>query len=168
MSHVWRRDVGSLAGESQNRMKRRDAEERRGTPRNAEENVSLHATSARLCALGASAFFRLHKTRGQRRRCYYRRSQPSARTWTAVAERSDDTAIGRTKRFPINENTPAHKSGVALRFPPQSMTRLFTPNLHQPAAGSLAPKGAGKPERPRPAFLPMHGELVSEDLRGMI
>jgi hypothetical protein len=43
-----------------------------------------------------------------------------------VAERSGDTAFGRTEIFLKNENIQAHESGVALRFPPQSMTRFLT------------------------------------------
>jgi hypothetical protein len=41
-----------------------------------------------------------------------------------VAERSGDTAFGRTEIFLFYEPIRAHESGVALRFPPQSMTRF--------------------------------------------
>ena len=44
-------------------------------------------------------------------------------SWTAVAERSGDTAFGRTKISRIQDDPRACESGVALRFPPQSMTR---------------------------------------------
>ena len=45
-----------------------------------------------------------------------------ARSWTAVAERSGDTAFERTEDFQFYEALRALESGVALRFPPQSMT----------------------------------------------
>jgi hypothetical protein len=44
-------------------------------------------------------------------------------SWTAVAERSGDTAFGRAMRMEISTILVRAKSGVALRFPPQSMTR---------------------------------------------
>jgi hypothetical protein len=43
-------------------------------------------------------------------------------SWSAVAERSGDTAFGRTKNFRVENNFSAVESGVALRFPPQSKT----------------------------------------------
>jgi hypothetical protein len=47
----------------------------------------------------------------------------SGASWTAVAERSGDTAFARTKHFRVENNPRAVESGVALRFPPQSKTR---------------------------------------------
>jgi hypothetical protein len=44
-------------------------------------------------------------------------------SWSAVAERSGDTAFGRTGDFGPIQDFRACESGVALRFPPQSMTR---------------------------------------------
>ena len=44
-------------------------------------------------------------------------------SWNAVAERSGDTAFERKKIRWIEKNHRARESGVALRFPPQSMTR---------------------------------------------
>jgi cytochrome c peroxidase len=41
------------------------------------------------------------------------------RIWTAVAERSGDTAFGRTGSCRSSENLRTRESGVALRFPPQ-------------------------------------------------
>jgi len=49
-------------------------------------------------------------------------------TWTAVAKRSGDTAFERAVRAEISMTSRASKSGVALRFPPQSMTRTGLPN----------------------------------------
>ena len=46
-----------------------------------------------------------------------------ATSWTAVARRSRDTAFVRVKVFGFQENFRAVESGVALRFPPHSMTR---------------------------------------------
>ena len=43
-------------------------------------------------------------------------------SWSAVAERSGDTAFARTENFQVENNFRAVKSGVALRFPPQSKT----------------------------------------------
>jgi hypothetical protein len=50
-------------------------------------------------------------------------------SWTAPAARSDDGPFARATRVHANEDFPALKSGVALRFPPQSIlaiTRKFT------------------------------------------
>ena len=47
-----------------------------------------------------------------------------AMSWTAPAKRSDDGAFGRTAGKRGNKSLRAHESGVALRFPPQSMMRL--------------------------------------------
>ena len=41
-------------------------------------------------------------------------------SWTAVAERGGDTAVGRTENSRIEKHLRAHESGVALRLPPQS------------------------------------------------
>ena len=43
-------------------------------------------------------------------------------SWTAVAERSGDTAFGRKGRRVKFHPDRAGESGVALRFPPQSKT----------------------------------------------
>jgi hypothetical protein len=51
--------------------------------------------------------------------------------WTAVAERSGDTAFARAGGEQVNENLRPYESGVALRFPPQSKTVLAA----QPASG---------------------------------
>ncbi len=40
--------------------------------------------------------------------------------WTALAERSGDSAFARTKRKRASHPFRAHESGVALRFLPQS------------------------------------------------
>jgi hypothetical protein len=48
------------------------------------------------------------------------RHEIAARFWTAVAERSGDTALGRTGEFQSIRDGRAHENGVALRFPPQS------------------------------------------------
>jgi hypothetical protein len=40
---------------------------------------------------------------------------------------SGDTAFERAENFLTKENVGAHKSGVALRFPPQSKTLPFVP-----------------------------------------
>ena len=42
--------------------------------------------------------------------------------WTAVAERSGDTALEREKRNRTFQPSRADESGVALRFPPQSIS----------------------------------------------
>jgi hypothetical protein len=42
---------------------------------------------------------------------------------SAVAERSGDTVFGRAGDFRAVQDFRACQSGVALRFPPQSMTR---------------------------------------------
>jgi hypothetical protein len=44
-----------------------------------------------------------------------------------VAERSDDTAFGRAKMYRFQDDLHACESGVALRFPPQSMTGSVLP-----------------------------------------
>ena len=46
----------------------------------------------------------------------------SARSWSAVAERSGDTAFARTEPVEMFLGCRALESGVALRFPPQSKT----------------------------------------------
>ena len=46
-----------------------------------------------------------------------------AASWSAPAERSGDGAFARAGRFRINKDFGPGESGVALRFPPQSMTR---------------------------------------------
>jgi hypothetical protein len=43
-------------------------------------------------------------------------------SWTAPAKRSDDGAFVRAVYERIKESLCARESGVALRFPPQSMT----------------------------------------------
>jgi hypothetical protein len=43
-------------------------------------------------------------------------------SWSAVAERSGDTAFARANAKRTDESFRPHESGVALRFPPQSMT----------------------------------------------
>jgi hypothetical protein len=48
------------------------------------------------------------------------RHEIAARFWTAVAERSGDTALGRTGEFQLIRDGRAHENGVALRFPLQS------------------------------------------------
>jgi hypothetical protein len=50
------------------------------------------------------------KRTGLRERCF----------WTAVAERSGDTAFGKACGVQINKGCGYPESGVALRFPPQS------------------------------------------------
>jgi hypothetical protein len=45
-----------------------------------------------------------------------------AMSWTAVAERSGDTAFARTALSPSKGARGPHESGVALHFPPQSKT----------------------------------------------
>jgi hypothetical protein len=56
-------------------------------------------------------------------------NHPVKRTasWTAVAERSGDTAFARKKISRTHHHHRAHESGVALRFPPQSKTYLVIP-----------------------------------------
>ena len=49
--------------------------------------------------------------------------------WTAVAERSGDTALGRTPVLQTLKCLSACESGLARRFPPQSIN----------AAGSFVP-----------------------------
>jgi hypothetical protein len=53
--------------------------------------------------------------------------QPRTASWTAVAERSGDTAFARKKISRTHHHHRAHESGVALRFPPQSKTHLVIP-----------------------------------------
>jgi len=48
---------------------------------------------------------------------------PRNASWTAVAERSDDTAFARAEAERTDKVFRAHESGVALHFPPQSKTR---------------------------------------------
>jgi hypothetical protein len=48
------------------------------------------------------------------------KSSSPLKLWTAVAERSDDTAFERTTRAGIRDARRACQSGGALRFPPQS------------------------------------------------
>jgi hypothetical protein len=43
-------------------------------------------------------------------------------SWSAVAERSGDTAFGRMENLRARNDFCALESGVALRFPPQSKT----------------------------------------------
>jgi len=50
-------------------------------------------------------------------------------SWTAVAERSGDTAFARAMRYRANQNLCPHESGVALRFPPQSKTSRNLPPM---------------------------------------
>ena len=47
----------------------------------------------------------------------------SAEFWTAVAEHSGDTAFRATEVLETSGHS-ARESGVVLRFPPQSMTRM--------------------------------------------
>ena len=55
-------------------------------------------------------------------------------SWTAVAKRSGDTAFGRTRHIELSNHLVRAKSGMALRFPPQSMTY---PCLSMPIRGSI-------------------------------
>ena len=48
--------------------------------------------------------------------------------WTAVAERSGDTAFAHTEIVQHKPPPRALESGVALRFPPHSMTRTAFPS----------------------------------------
>ena len=48
--------------------------------------------------------------------------------WTAVAERSGDTAFARTEIVQHEPPPRPLESGVALRFPPHSMTRTAFPS----------------------------------------
>ena len=48
-------------------------------------------------------------------------SRVAPRFWTAVAERSGDTAFGRTQTNLNPIIFRPHEGGVALRFPPQSI-----------------------------------------------
>jgi hypothetical protein len=50
-------------------------------------------------------------------------------SWTAVAERSGDTAFVRTGRERTIDDFLPRESGVALRFPPQSKTSRNEPPL---------------------------------------
>jgi hypothetical protein len=54
----------------------------------------------------------------------FRRHGRSAMSWSAVAERSDDTAFGGRTAAKLAKSQ-VRESGVALRFPPQSTTRLL-------------------------------------------
>jgi hypothetical protein len=47
----------------------------------------------------------------------------TARFWTAPAERSGDGAFRRAEIVRVTDGFGACESGVALRLPPQSMTR---------------------------------------------
>ena len=52
-------------------------------------------------------------------------------SWTAVAERSGDTAFGRMEESRGKNIFRAGESGVALRFPPQSKTRQIGDSLEK-------------------------------------
>ncbi len=57
-------------------------------------------------------------------------SEIAPASWSAVAERSDDTAFPR-RTAPAAIDTRAAESGVALRLPPQSKTsRRFERSLN--------------------------------------
>jgi hypothetical protein len=49
-------------------------------------------------------------------------AKPRAASWTAVAERSGDTAFARAEHERTMDNFRPHGSGVALRFPLHSKT----------------------------------------------
>jgi hypothetical protein len=49
-------------------------------------------------------------------------------SWTAPAERSGDGAFAREMIHKRTEILVRAKSGVALRFPPQSKTRVVAPS----------------------------------------
>jgi hypothetical protein len=51
-------------------------------------------------------------------------------SWTAPAKRSGDGAFARTREPRAFECHHPHESGVALRFPPQSMTLAIKPFVH--------------------------------------
>jgi hypothetical protein len=51
---------------------------------------------------------------------FVKRLGPNLGFWSAVAERSGDTAFARTGGKQTGEIFRQHQSGVALRFPPQS------------------------------------------------
>ena len=69
--------------------------------------------------------------------------------WTAVAERSDDTAFERKAGAGCEDARRAGESGVALRFPPQSKmsrmaarSRSFNPNgIVSSSPGLPSPRG---------------------------
>jgi len=76
-----------------------------------------------------------------------------ATSWSAVAERSGDTAFARARAKRTDERIRPHESGVALRFPPQSRivargVRAATScrrvvvgeaTVDKPAAGAMIP-----------------------------